>query len=459
MKDRLRKAASTLGIELTYDEPVYLVSRNGVTAKILLPATLALELKAVDQLLTLAEVLNSVDRVEAIVAMPDFHVGPGVPIGSIVVSKGAIIPIATGKDIGCGMRLHALGINRGQFLSKSKGLVALLRGDYLLGTRDVVFSARSMEAVLADGLLGWIDTIRKERRGMLQKADVEQLAVEIERVEFLGSLEGSLENVPDSLFSRNDDIIRDAVLGTIGRGNHFVEFQVVSELYDKAVAHSLGLKVDDVAVMIHSGSRALGIYLSDCWDRVAKAAWPKGVKHPKLFPLIGESQQEEYKKDHNTACNYAFLNRLLLAELARSRCHEVYGESLDAPLVSDSLHNFATFEDGSWTVRKGASLATEGSIVLIPGSMGTDSYVVKGLGNAEFLSSASHGAGRSSSRTQARRQKLGSEGVNCITLNSDRIVEESPASYKPIVPVIECQVQAGLVVKVARLSPMLTFKA
>lgn len=159
------------------------------------------------------------------------------------------------------------------------------------------------------------------------------------------------------------------------------------------------------------------------------------------------------------------MNRLLLSELLRLRLREVYGD-VAAPLVYDLPHNITLPEGKGWITRKGACPAHDGQPVIIPGSMATASYLLVGLGNSHWCCSASHGAGRSHSRfdlnrkgNKASEDDLGLTGVDCITLREERRIEEAPAAYKPITPVIDAQVKAGLVKVVARMQPILTFKA
>jgi tRNA-splicing ligase RtcB len=171
-----------------------------------------------------------------------------------------------------------------------------------------------------------------------------------------------------------------------------------------------------------------------------------------------------------TAANYGFVNRLVLAELLRLRLRQVYGD-IEAPLVYDLPHNITLPQQESaqihrWITRKGACPAYAEQPVIIPGSMGTPSYLVVGKGNPAFLWSASHGAGRLRSRFELSRrgagyseETLGLTGVDCITLREERRIHEAPVAYKPIQPVIEAQVKAEMVSVVARLRPILTFKA
>jgi tRNA-splicing ligase RtcB len=261
-------------------------------------------------------------------------------------------------------------------------------------------------------------------------------------------------------------------MATIGGGNHFVEIQVVEEVRDRALAHAWGVRPGMVAFMIHSGSRGVGKHVGAAWRDKARATWPKGQRHPDegLFSLSLSDHPElvaGYLEAEATAANYGFVNRLLLAELMRLRLRQIHGPGLAAPLVYDLPHNI-TLPAGAekrWITRKGACPAEAGQPVIIPGSMGAPSYLLVGRGQPAFLCSASHGAGRARSRftmsnhTDQDEHTLGLTGVDCITLREERRIEEAPAAYKPIGPVIDCQVEAGMIDIVARLRPLMTFKA
>jgi tRNA-splicing ligase RtcB len=156
---------------------------------------------------------------------------------------------------------------------------------------------------------------------------------------------------------------------------------------------------------------------------------------------------------------------LLLAELLRCRLRQVFGD-VEAPLVYDVPHNITLGEGAGWVTRKGACPAHAGQPVIVPGSMGAPSYLLVGKGNDRFLRSASHGAGRARSRFDMSRagadktdSALGLTGVDCITWREERRIEEAPAAYKPIQPVIDVQVEAQIVGVVAKMKPVLTFKA
>ncbi len=474
--NRVFAALAREGLDIEREGRVYRVrlrDEPGAPAgEVLLPDEFPVEAKALGQLAGLAAVRHPAGgAVTHVCASPDFHPGDaGVAIGSILETEGIVIPAAVGTDINCGMRLHVVDLPAERLLARRDALVERLKGDYFFSTRDLPFEAGAMRALFREGLVGWIDAVRRRPLGQLARADVAQIEAELGRVHLGGALDGDPRWAPEDLVPA-EGIVRDGGLATIGGGNHFVELQVVEEVVDRARAHAWGVRAGQVAFMIHSGSRGVGKHVGALWRDRARALWPKGQKFPAegLFSLSLADQPAAvvgYLQAEATAANYGFLNRLLLAELMRLRLRELFGE-LAAPLVYDLPHNITLPVEGAarrWIARKGACPAEVEQPVIIPGSMGASSFLLVGRGSPRLHNSASHGAGRATSRFDMGRhgredRDLGLEGVDCITLREERRIEEAPAAYKPIGPVIACQVEAGLVDVVARLRPLMTFKA
>ncbi len=480
--NRLLRALCRQGLDVSYSNKVYSISlksslnehwqdADAPIAEVLLPEGFPVEVKALKQLANLANVRHPQGGcVCRTCATPDFHPGDaGVAIGSIVQTDKMVIPAAVGSDINCGMRLHVADLSIAQFLAKRDRFVELMKGDYFFGTRDVSMTAKTARAMFQHGIPGWLDGMLHKATGSVVNSDFEQLATECERTFLGGSMNGDVKWAPAELVP-NDGLVRDGGLGTIGGGNHFVEIQVVEEVLDKATAYNWGVRSGQIAFMIHSGSRNVGKYIGGMWRDRSREAWPKTLKYPEsgLFPLSVEANPElvsSYLQAEATAANYGFINRLLLAELLRLRLRQVFGD-IEAPLVYDLPHNITLAEGAGWVTRKGACPAYSGQPVIVPGSMGAPSYLLIGLENDRFLRSASHGAGRARSRFDMSRKgvdksnaALGLNGVDCITLREERRIEEAPAAYKPIEPVIDVQVEAQMVGIVAKMNPVLTFKA
>ncbi|MCB9792382.1 MAG: RtcB family protein [Alphaproteobacteria bacterium] len=468
---RLLRALAREGLQVERHQGYWSVrlaeAPDAPPAEVLLPDSLPLESKALRQLAALAAARHPAGgRVLRAAATPDFHPGDsGVAIGSVVETEGMLIPAAVGSDINCGMRLHVVDLSVDAFLAQREAFVARMRGDYLLGTRDLPMPAEAMRGLFRHGLLGWLDALGGVGPGQLAASDLDQLLSEAERVMLCGSMDGDLRWAPEDL-RPEDGLVRDGGMATIGGGNHFVEIGVVEALVDRRRAWQLGVKEGALSVLIHSGSRFVGKGIGGAWRRWAIEAWPRGLEAPRggLYPLsLADHPElvEGYLRAQATAANYGFLNRALLAELLRLRLRELHG-ALEAPLVCDLPHNITLPEGAGWVTRKGACPAHAEQPVLIPGSMGTPSFLAVGRGNPRTLCSASHGAGRACSRFSMSHRdaaELGLEGVDCVTLRPERLIQEAPAAYKPITPVIEAQVQAGSIDVVARLRPLMTFKA
>lgn len=460
--DRIARALRRDGVEIEMDGSIYRIRRaghEGPFAEVLLPKGFPLETKAVVQLAAFASARHpNGGHVCHACATPDFHPGNGVPVGSVVAtSLDLAIPSAIGTDINCGMRMHATGLSVDRFLAEKRRLVDVLRGDLLLGTRDLPMTGVSMRAMFDGGEPDWLDAVLDRPLGMLARSDLGQIGREIGN-----GYRGRWSWAPEGLVDDGREIVRDGALGTVGGGNHFVEFQVVDDVADGGLARAWGLKNGEVVFMVHTGSRTVGKAVGTRWSEIAREHWPSTVRRPDVLPLYG-ADVDGYVEAMNTAANYGAVNRLLIAEIVRLRLREIHGD-IGVTLVHDAPHNLV-FREGDMLVhRKGATPAHAGQPVLIPGSMGQPSYVLVGRGNGRYLSSASHGAGRAVTRFEmGRRQRagddLGLDGVDCVTLREERRIEEAPSAYKDIGPVVSVQVEHGLVAPVVRTRPLVTFKA
>lgn len=454
-----------LHLERTSGNVIKISSQSEIPIEILLPEDFELEKEAVQQLVDFAHLTSpSGKKMKCACATPDFHKGSTIPVGSVVVSPhDVVIPSAIGTDINCGMRLHHTGLDLGEFMAKKPQLTNLLKGDLLEGTRDIPTTAKAMAAMFSGGLGDFWEEMKKTPKGMFEKIDYNQVMSELDKLHSSAFTKGNTMYAPENLMNR--EWMRDPSLATLGSSNHFLEFQVVKEIVDRKKAYELGLKVGQVMCMIHTGSRDVGFYVGGHWMEQARKAFPKDQKFPnnKAFALEGELAGE-YLQAMTTASHYATTNRALIAEIIRQRIIQVYNK-YDNHLVIDVPHNIVIQEDIGNVHRKGATPAYEGQLLLIPGSMGHDSYLLNGLGNEKWLKSASHGAGRSLSRNQMSfkgkkdKNALGLEGVECITLKEERKIEEAPGAYKEIGPVINSQVEEKTVDVVAVFSPIMTFKA
>ncbi|WP_396268097.1 RtcB family protein [Ideonella sp.] len=459
---RLQRAFARSHIDLRYEGGVYTVRNEATEATILLPASLPLEEKAVKQLLAFASVKtpHGDAAVCAACATPDFHPGTIAPVGAVVATPmDVVIPAAIGTDINCGMRLLTTGMSLAQLAPRKSELIARLQSVLLENERNIPTHTSAFKALFDAGPMAFIDKIQPE--GLWGSVDRDRLAEEVTRCIGLDSLPANSRYAPEAFVSGRE-VFRDPCLGTPGGGNHFVELQVVDKVLDRHAAYAHGLKAGDVVAMIHSGSRDVGFFVGGRWMDRAREAWPAGVRHPesKLYALAGPLAHE-YLQAMGVAARYAWLNRVVLAEMVRREMADLFGAE-KSRLVVDVPHNVVLTEQGLNIHRKGATPARHGDLALIPGSMGDASYIARGLGHADWLWSCSHGAGRRIRRQETRGIKpTPTSGADwqCVTLREERLIEEAPQAYKPIGAVIDAQVDAGLIEGVARLRPWMTFKA
>lgn len=444
---------------------VQIQSKEEIPIDILLPSSFELEKEAMAQLIQFAHFKTpSGHGPTCACATPDFHKGSTIPVGSVVTTPHSmVIPAAIGTDINCGMRYHHTGLNIEQFLAIKQPLLHLLKGDLLGSSRDLPTTNTAMAALFQDGYDAFLRTMKRSPDGLFTSINYERAFAEIERLHPSAHVSGNVHYAPENLLKRS--WMRDASLATLGGGNHFCEFQVVDRIEDRHQAYQHGLKVGDVVYMIHTGSRDVGFYIGQRWMDKAKALYPHGLKHPPSgIYALEHDMVNEYLAAMHSAAHYATANRALIAELVRHRIAEVTGSDKDR-LITDVPHNIILKEKSGNVHRKGATPAYESQLLVIPGSMGAESFFLSGLGNEQWCQSASHGAGRQYRRNEIRFQgkknydSLGLTGIECITLKEERKIEEAPAAYKPIGDVIDSQIAHGVCQTIAVMKPLVTFKA
>jgi tRNA-splicing ligase RtcB len=459
---RLQKAFQRQGIAIDYNESVYRISNPGANAKVLLSPESALEEKAVKQLLDFAAVgyPGHDGCVCQACATPDFHPGSTAPVGAVVATTlDMVIPQSIGTDINCGMQLLATPLREADAQRDLPRLEKYLVHAFLEGGRDVPASSAAFQALFDSGPEAFLDTV--PHQGIWSEADFSRIERDLSQCIGLAEFKAHSQYAPEALVGGRQ-LLRDPCLGTIGSGNHFVEFQIVDHIYDRQIAFKHGLKEGCLAVMIHSGSREVGFFVGGRWMDKAKYTWPAGLAHPKsgLYALTGE-MASQYLEAMGVAARYAWLNRTVLAEMTRKALRDVLGCN-DCSLVVDVPHNVILQEHGLNIHRKGSTPARLDDLALIPGSMGDFSYLVKGLGNPEWLWSCSHGAGRSVRRQTMRASSakdMQSAAFRCLTLKEERKIEESPTAYKPVGPVVSVQEEKALIQTAIRFRPWLTIKA
>ncbi len=434
--------------------------------------------------------------IEQVAVTPDFHKGAGVPIGTVMRSRGVLFPQAVGNDINCGMRLHATNIDAGEVAARLDGIETKARHLFFEGGRQIPMTSSEREALLTRGLAGLCELAPWARRTG-QWLTVERLGWHqtLAHVERRGSLASRLAPAFGDWVGHTTTPTYDDQIGSIGGGNHFVEFQRVERILDRQTAFVWGLTRGALAIMVHSGSVGIGHIAGRCIKEILKAQYPAGVQHPKngIYPMRPDAAATSGFWDlMNNAGNFAFANRMFLAASAVEAIESAVG-FFDAPLVYDAPHNFVwSFEGDHYVHRKGATPARGpedmagtpfeiwGEPVLVPGSMGSSSFVLAGLGNYDALDSASHGAGRALSRGEASRaghkefeQFLRDFRVvtpldlrrpdvqrrsDIYRRKLDELRAEAPHAYKGIHAIIETLAAAKVARPVAELTPIMTIK-
>ena len=345
-----------------------------------------------------------------IAAMPDVHWGMGATVGSVIPTKKAIIPAAVGVDIGCGMMAVRTTLEASQL------------PDDLKAIRSAIESAVPH---------GRTDNGGKNDRGAWRKVPSRQLEVWADLAPRYAAI---VEKHPK--VGRGNDLNH---LGTLGTGNHFIEVCL-----DEA---------GHVWLMLHSGSRGVGNRIGSYFIELAKQDMRRyhiDLPDRNLAYLPhGTDHFDDYVTAVHWAQDYAMWNRRLMMEavVAAVRDSGAVPPFEAAEEVVNCHHNYVAIEshygENVFVTRKGAVRAREGDLGIIPGSMGAKSYIVRGKGNPESFTSCSHGAGRSMSRTEAKRRFTvadhvrATEGVECR--KDAEVLDETPAAYKPIEAVMEAQ--------------------
>lgn len=346
--------------------------------------------------------------------MPDAHEGYGMPIGGVLATNGVVIPNAVGVDIGCGM--CALKTNLPDITTETIKQI-------MSGIRELVPLGFDHHESRQD------ETLMPSKENIIENGVVER--------QFLAALKQ---------------------IGTLGGGNHFIEIQKGSDGH--------------IWIMIHSGSRNIGLKVAEHYNKVAKRLnemWFSSVDASKdlAYLPIETYEAKNYMKEMQYCVDFAFANRKLMMDNILSVFAKILGSDFAALDLINIAHNYARWENhygkNVLVHRKGATSAREGETGIIPGSQGTKSYIVKGLGNQESFTSCSHGAGRKMGRKQAMREldleaeiaRLDEQGI-VHAIRTVRDLDEAPGAYKSIVVVMENQ--KDLVEILVELTPLAVIK-
>ncbi len=424
--------------------------------------------------------------VERSMAMPDMHWGYGFPIGGVAafdMDGGVVSPGGVGYDINCGVRMAVTGSDVMTVRERLRDLVDALFVNVPCGLGrggGMVLTKKELGEVARYGASWVIDKLQ-----MGSDSD-------LERIEDTGRLtnpDGTLVD-PSKISDRAVERGR-TQLGTLGSGNHFLEVAYVDEVFDEKLARQWELEPGVVTIMLHTGSRGFGYQICDEFvSKLTKEARKMDVYTPDrqlAFARIGDKGAVEYFNAMAAAANYAYANRQMLMYKAKEAWDKVMRGTPHANrfrLLYDVCHNIAKKEkhnvkgkDVELCVhRKGATRALPpghpvlsreyrktGQPVLVPGDMGTASYVLVGAETAEeTFYSACHGAGRSMSRSKAKKaakgraidRELEDQGIIVRSVGKNTLKEEHSDAYKDVSNVVETIHNAGIALKVARLRPM-----
>lgn len=372
--------------------------------------------KSVDEIIAFAQVHDTVDklravgfldsdaRIERIILTPDFHKGAGIPIGTVFRARGLVMPRAVGSDIGCGMRFMMTDVTREEFASLGDRLDHILRHIFFEGGRNIALSRFQREMIFQEGLLGLCETPHAGG-GIWPYWDASNQYRDAELTHGMGGFStGSIFEMADFIRGSGGEFTHDDQIGSIGGGNHFCEFQVVEEIFDRHLAYFWQIPKDRIAIMVHSGSVGIGHQVGNHFTDQARAMYPEGLRHNHDFYMIPEERADTYLGAMANAANFAIVNRLFLGLMMVRSLSEALGRKITYQVVYDAPHNLIWREEG-FVHRKGACPADHDEPVLVPGSMGSSSYVMAGRGHTGSFCSACHGAGRAHAR-QASRRKL-----------------------------------------------------
>ena len=412
------------------------------------------------------------------IAMPDAHSGYGFPIGGVAafdVDKGIVSPGGVGYDINCSVRLLKTNLKSFDIKNWKEILHSLFRSvpSGVGQGSKLKLSDGELNEVLVSGAQWAVEKGYGEKEDYLHTED-----------------NGKLNNANPKDVSQRARARGKGQLGTLGAGNHFLEIQVVDEIFDEKIAKMFGLKKGQVTIMVHCGSRGLGHQVaSDYIQEMEKNIGIKGLPDRELVnaPIKSELGRK-YLSAMACAANFAFANKQLITHWIREDLRN-YFPKIKIEVVYDVCHNIAKFEkhfvNGKeqevLVMRKGATRAfgpgrkeisedyrRVGQPVILPGSMGTSSYVLVGTSESEKLSwsSTAHGAGRLLSRSAAKKKlnsddvkrKMNERGIILESGSMSGIVEEAAEAYKDVDEVVRVSHELGIGKMVVKLKPLAVMK-
>ncbi|MFH1849019.1 MAG: RtcB family protein [archaeon] len=409
--------------------------------------------------------------VEPVVGLPDMHWGYGLPMGAVSAfdaETGVISSGLCGFDINCGINSIATNLTADEVRVRIKELVAALFNTIPCGVGSKSkLRVDDLDQVLTNGCSWAVEN------GYGVKED-------LERIEERGCMEGGDPAKVSELAKKRGR----PQLGTLGAGNHFLEVQRVDEIYDADKAKEWGIEKDQALIMVHCGSRGLGHQVASDYLKIQEKAVQKyGIKLPDRQLACAPANSPEgrdYFSAMKCAVNYSFTNRLVMTHWIRETFEKVFKkdwEGLGMNTIWALAHNVVKQEsykiDGEkrevYVHRKGSTRSFPDQPVLLAGSMGTASYILKGTEAAleKTFGSSAHGSGRAMSRHEALRRFKGEkishelfqkQGIVTKSPNWKSLAEEAPLAYKPSSEVVDSVHGAGISLKVVRVSPMAVCK-
>ncbi len=404
------------------------------------------------------------------IAMPDAHQGFGFPIGGVAafdLNEGIVSPGGVGYDISCGMEYIKTDISVNELeKNKNKLLDALAKKIPAgVGSSCTVMEKDALEEVLFEGAR------YSAKQGFIDKKELKCFDDD-------GRVDVGEDHVSDKAKKRGKN-----QLGSLGAGNHFGEVQSVEKIFDQKTANLFGLTEGNIGMMIHCGSRGLGHQIAtDYIEKMEKEFNYSSndlIDKELIYAPLDSQIGQDYICAMHQATNYAYANRSFIYSHAKEAFEEVFdntAEALGIRLIRDISHNIARIEkhkiDGKMKKvcihRKGATYLRDDIPAIIPGSMGTASYLLSKGKNAEELSfsSTAHGAGRVMSRSKARktldeekiRNGLIEKDISVHCISRGGFLEEAPPAYKDIDEVINVSCELGLTERLAKLKPILCLK-
>ncbi|MBT4257865.1 RtcB family protein [archaeon] len=413
------------------------------------------------------------------IALADAHQGYGFSIGGVAafdLEKGIISPGGVGYDINCSVRLLRTNIKKKEFISKQKEVANVLKKKIPSGVgRGSPFqiSYKELDKLLKGGSQYLVEKGYGKKEDYLHTEE-----------------EGKLKNANPLKVSARAKKRGIGQVGTLGAGNHFLDVLVVDKIFDNAAAKAYGISKNQIVIMIHCGSRGLGHQVASDYIKLMEEKY--GFENLRDRELINAPIKSKLGKDYlsamNCAANFAFANKQMLTHFTREAIREIFPNS-ELDVIYDICHNIAKIEKHKvgkaikevCVHRKGATRSLGpgrievptkyrkiGQPVMIPGSMGTSSYLMKGTKKSEELSFSStvHGAGRVMSRSRAIRElnyskikkDIQNKKIEICSGSKRGFIEEAPEVYKEIDEVVESMDYLGLSKKVARMKPIIVIQ-